>query len=185
MSYHINLRQNQNLHINFGFSVFSKIISRIWRDHHQNLDLFFGWFFTGCTMVNYHFSTTIWEKIFGTFSKHRRPSQFTFEVTSIPKQHALLEDGTCFGDHRLHRKNNGSVSKYQVRPLKIGRIWPQEEVGSSPFAPKMPWKKKSLKLQPLQELLPEGRSFESLGRPNEVKVAFQRLVHQHDLATWR
>ena len=33
-----------------------------------------------------------------------------------------------------------------------------------------------------QELLPEGRSFESLGRPNEVKVAFQRLVHQHDLA---
>ncbi len=63
-------------------------------------------------------------------------------------------------------------------------VWPQEEVGTSPFARKNPLKK-SLKLQPLQELLPEGRSFESLGRPNEVKVAFQRLVRQHDLAAWR
>ena len=36
----------------------------------MDLDLFLRWLFTDSTMVNHHFSTTIWENMFGTFSKH-------------------------------------------------------------------------------------------------------------------
>lgn len=36
--------------------------------------------------------------------------------------------------------------------------------------------------QLVQELLPEGRSFDSVGRPLEVHVAFQRLVNDEALA---
>lgn len=34
------------------------------------LDLFVGWIFTDCTIVNQRFSTTIWENIFVIYSKH-------------------------------------------------------------------------------------------------------------------
>eukprot|EP00913_Durusdinium_trenchii_P001572 g1456.t1 len=34
------------------------------------------------------------------------------------------------------------------------------------------------------DLLPEGRSFDSLGRPSEVAVAFQQLVQQYQTQLW-
>ena len=35
-----------------------------------------------------------------------------------------------------------------------------------------------------EDLLPEGRSFDSLGRPSEVAVAFQQLVQQYQTQLW-
>ena len=159
MSYHINL----NLHMNFGFIVFSKIISRIGRDRHQTLDLFFGWCFTGCTMVNYHEKPPFGRRCLEPFPSIE--DLLSLLLRWPPSRNSML----CWKMEPVVRssppsKKTTAVSQSnQVRPLKIGRIWPQEEGGSSPFAPKMPWKKNPLNYNPFRSCCQKAGHLKALG----------------------